>query len=170
MVDINIRQNETSYNKILYIPDLVWNNEIGSSDFAVGKDGGLQNLNALETAVIIQLFTDLRAEEFDNLSASDPMGWIGDSFDTENFFPLGSNLWLLRRSAFTDRNIDKMQRYVEAALEPLKEQTVISAYEVILTPFKNIGVVAIEISLYSKYSKEKYNIKFELVWSQLYGN
>lgn len=98
------------------------------------------------------------------------MGWIGDSFDTENFFPLGSNLWLLRRSAFTDRNIDKMQRYVEAALEPLKEQTVISAYEVILTPFKNIGVVAIEISLYSKYSKEKYNIKFELVWSQLYGN
>jgi phage gp46-like protein len=170
MVDINIRQNETSYGNVLYIPDLVWNNQNGSADFKIGKDGGLQNLKALETAVIIQLFTDLRAEESDNLSATDPMGWAGDCFDSETFFPLGSNLWLLKNSAFTDRNIDKMQRYVEAALQPLKEQTVISAYEVILTPLKNIGVVAIEINLYSKYSKEKYNIKFELVWSQLYGD
>ena len=72
-------------------------------DWQLLPDGTLDDTQALATAVIVALGTNALASDNDMLpdpDATDRMGWWGD-LDAEllwNGWPIGSKLWLLRRS------------------------------------------------------------------------
>ena len=71
---------------------LIWNNNTATGDFAM-SGGALATGCDLETAVLISLFTDRRADPGDEIPASmrtDPRGWWSDTFDGEQ---IGSKLW-----------------------------------------------------------------------------
>lgn len=80
-------------------------------DLAAGRD--------LETAVLISLFTDRRAEPDDVIpdGSGDPRGWWGDP-------DLGSRLWLLERAKQTEDTRQRAQDYAQEALEWLVEDGV----------------------------------------------
>lgn len=69
----------------------------------------------LETAIVVTLFTDQRADsQIDTLpdNKNDLRGWWGDQFDE---FPLGSKTWLLYRSkTILDVEQEVSRSYTEA--------------------------------------------------------
>jgi phage gp46-like protein len=75
-------------------------------DWSLLPDGTLDDRQALATAVIVALGTDALASEDDILpdpDSTDRAGWWGD-MDADviwNGWPIGSKLWLLRRSKIT---------------------------------------------------------------------
>lgn len=73
----------------------------------------------LETAVLISLFSDRRADVDDPLP--DPndtrRGWWADAITGS---PVGSKLWLFDRSKITPANLAKQEQYIVEALDWMK--------------------------------------------------
>lgn len=92
---------------------------------------GLAEDDGLETAVIISLFTDRRAEPDDELPAGDDRrGWWGDALAEVPGDRIGSRLWLLSREKQLSRVLPKAREYALEALQWLVEDGVALAVDV----------------------------------------
>ena len=101
----------------------------GAND--VTRDPGLQ------TAVMIAIFTDCRADLGDPLpfDADGRGGWFGEGVLEEKF---GSKLWLLRRSNLTNATLSRAKEYIEDALDRhIINERVAKSYEVEVTRENN---------------------------------
>lgn len=85
-------------------PDLVWDGIMADLAPAevdeVDNRGGLRAKAMLETAVLICLMTDARADVDELRDGDVNRGWAGDTFEVDveaGEAPIGSKLWLLRR-------------------------------------------------------------------------
>lgn len=167
MVNINIRQAENPDSLKVPLPDLIFD-DTGYADLIIdNKD--LSQENALFTCASIQLFTNLRDNNFNNFSDKDPQGWVGDAIIDNSFGDVGSHLWLLENSYITNKLQGLAQGYAENAIQPMKDLGVVADY-VITTEINNQNKrLNIGVELIAKSNSEKYNKKFELVWGQLYG-
>lgn len=75
--------------------------------------------NSIETAVVISLFTDRRAQPSDLIpdGTTDRRGWWADSFRRR---PIGSRLWLLNREKTVQAVVERTKAYADEALAWLK--------------------------------------------------
>lgn len=75
--------------------------------------------NSIETAVIISLFTDRRAQPSDPIpdGTTDRRGWWADSFRKR---PIGSRLWLLGREKTLESVLERAKTYADEALAWMK--------------------------------------------------
>lgn len=111
---------------------LIWNNDTMEADIGV-EDGDVTHEDGLETAVILSLFTDRRANDDDPLPDPDSTnrrGWWGDQ--AANIFKdqIGSRLWLLERSKTTEENLVAAKEYTLECLEWMIEDDVAKKIEV----------------------------------------
>lgn len=86
----------------------------------------------LETAVIISLFTDRRADSDDALPAqddSDRRGWWGDALPMIEGHRIGSRLWLLGREKVTTETLRRAEEYGAEALAWLLDAGIASRIE-----------------------------------------
>lgn len=83
----------------------------------------------LETAVVLSLFTDARAEDGDRLpdDETDPRGWWGDVAATVDGDRFGSRLWLLKREKQTQETLNRARTYAEEALAWLIDDGIATA-------------------------------------------
>jgi phage gp46-like protein len=100
-----------------------------SADWLLLGDGTLDQTQALATAVIVALGTDRLAAETDILPDPDSIdrrGWWGD-LDAGTIWggwPIGSRLWLLKRSKIVDGNAQegstlvKVKNFITEAIQP----------------------------------------------------
>lgn len=86
-------------------------------DWAVAG-AGLEEDDGLETAVLLSLFTDRRANADDPLSgaADDRRGWWADQYQDVAGDKIGSRLWLIAREKQTASVLVRAQEYAEEAL------------------------------------------------------
>lgn len=113
---------------------IFWDEGYLEGDFAFDEDiQDLESDGSLETAVIISLFTDRRANEDDPLPDSnnlDRRGWWGDlTSDFEND-QIGSRLWLLEREKTMPNVVIRAKQYAEEALQWLIDDGVAMKVEV----------------------------------------
>ncbi len=90
-----------------------------SGDLAF-EDNDLVKDQGLETAVIISLFTDRRANNDDilpEINSDDMRGWWGDQTNNIQDDQIGSRLWLLDRAKTTEENIIRCKQYVRESLQ-----------------------------------------------------
>lgn len=89
-----------------------WNTDLALSGRDLALDDGL------ESAVIVSLFTDRRADGSDELPAgeSDPRGWWGDSTLARGR-RIGSRLWLLAREKRSPSVLARAEQYALEALQ-----------------------------------------------------
>lgn len=152
-------------------PDIVWDGTSG--DFAVSTDqadggvGGLVARNPYQTAVILLLNSDGQADPSDLHFEfhGDRRGWIGDSFDLDTAAgeaPLGSLLWLLRRSTLNDQTFAAIKAEVLRALNPLIVQGAAVRIDVEgSTMDKVAGRVSLVIGIYGRDRRQVYAGKFD---------
>jgi phage gp46-like protein len=113
-------------------------------DWLLKPDGTLDDTQALATAVIVALGTDALAAPDDILpdpDSNDRAGWWGD-LDAGliwNGWPIGSKLWLLRRSkitpaeASTGSTLALVETYIRDAIQPFVDRKICSSFDVWVT-------------------------------------
>lgn len=156
-------------------PDLVWDGCM--ADFAlaepdeIGNRGGLRAKAHLETAVLICLMTDARADPSELRDGDVNRGWPGDTFDMQGTEkPLGSKLWLLKRS--TVDAIDTPRRAEEYALEALQtliDQKAVASVEATATADPAGNRLSLSVQLYERGGQLVVAQKFALLWDELNG-
>lgn len=158
-------------------PDILWDGTAGdvavSTDPADGGVGGLVARNPLRTAVLMLLFTDTRVDPKDLRyeMQDDRRGWVGDGFDVRADLgeaPLGSRLWLYRRSTLVTgvRQPTLLQIEGDAmlALQPLVRQGVAAKVTVTGSQDAPNGRVSLDIAIYGRGGRQLYSEKFDTLW------
>lgn len=181
MSDPLLRMTEGCDEQPFLLWDTVWSNETHSGDWALaGSDetlnrGGLRSRAALETAVVLALFTDRRVPDdhpLRDLAGPDPMGWWGDGVDVRDDLgevELGSLLWLLRRAPLTDGIVRWAQSMAEEALAPLVAQRACARIEVETARDELKGLLTLQARLYGRDGTRLYDRAFDVVWAQIEG-
>jgi phage gp46-like protein len=110
-------------------------------DWSLQADGTLDDRQALATAVIVALGTNALADVADILpdpDSTDRQGWWGD-LDAQliwNAWPIGSKLWLLKRSKITDATarqgstMARVQNCIRAAIQPFVDRKICSGFDI----------------------------------------
>ncbi|NTF87487.1 hypothetical protein G6L46_10160 [Agrobacterium rhizogenes] len=155
-------------------PDIGWDGFVG--DLIINPlthpdaPGDLRSEQGLATQVLICLMTDRRVDASELRDGDDNKGWIGDSFDLAAAEqPIGSRLWLLRRSALYDGIEVVVEAYVREALQPLIDVGAVVRVDVAVTVDRPGNRCTYEPSLYGRDGTKIYNNKFELLWRQIDG-
>lgn len=130
-----------------YLWDTVFAN-VGESEMSVIGDwpvadpaveldnqGGLQNLDELQTAIIDALFTDGKLPEHMvdgfNFTESDVFEWHGNTFGIEEGEEvLGSLLWTIERMVLNENTARLAEHFAYAALQTLVKQHKVTLFDV----------------------------------------
>ena len=83
-------------------------------DIQFGPDGDILTADALDTAILVSLLSDRRAEPQQVPRATQRRGWVGDLETPDD--PIGSWLWLLEQARVTSETAAKAADYAERAL------------------------------------------------------
>lgn len=159
-------------------PDIVWNGFVG--DFAIstkpadGGVGGLVARNPIETAVLLLLFTDAQADPTDLTfeQHGDRRGWVGDGFDVDTAngeAPLGSRLWLFRRSVLNAGTLQAIEDEARRALQPLIDQQVVVRIDVSGSTDPASNRLILAVNLYGRDGTKVYAARFDPLWKRADG-
>lgn len=104
--------------------------ELLSVDLSVAN-AALVAGDTLESAIIMSLFTDRRANVDDDIpDGGGRRGWFGDTFPPVENDRIGSRLWLLSREKSTTQTLNRARDYCYEALQWLIDDGVCDALTV----------------------------------------
>lgn len=177
-LSFSIRANEGCKPQPIYVWDSVWSPDIGYADWAyappaeVYNAGGLQAEAALDTAVVLCLFTDRFCPPDHPLAwlieNDDSRGWWGDGVDVRADLgeaPLGSLLWLLARATATQENAQWAQTFALDGLSPLIGQGAVVRVDAqaYLHPPSRIDLA---VQIYGRDGAQIYARQFDDLWRE----
>lgn len=145
---------------------LVWSTATGSADVLM-IDDDLASDRGLETAVLLSLFLDRRAETDDIPPSGDPndrRGWWADQFAAVERDRMGSRLWLLDRSVRTNETARRAEEYVREALAWMLEDRVASAVDVVIETTANALLIGVELQ---RPGRDPLSFRFAHAWDHL---
>ncbi|SHO65809.1 Mu-like prophage protein gp46 [Pseudoxanthobacter soli DSM 19599] len=134
--------------------------------------GGLRADAAIETAVILALFTDRRVPEGHPLATGidDRRGWWGDGVDVRADLgegEIGSLLWLLERQTVSDEMAAWARTLAAEALAPLISQGVAVRVDTSAEARPAERTILLAVTLYGRDGSKVYDRRFELLWQQV---
>lgn len=143
---------------------LIWDADRGGADLALDENDLLAD-DGLETAVLISLFTDRRAEDGDVLpeQESDRRGWWGDTQPIAEDDRIGSRLWLLGRAKETPDLLSRVNEYVSEALAWLVTDKVVERVDVESDIVGN-GIVEFTISI-QRPKADPVQFRYNYTWA-----
>lgn len=111
----------------------------------------LQNDEGLDTAVVLSLFTDRRANDDDILPnfSDDKRGAWFDSYADVEGDQFGSRLWLLERAKLTAETVNRVREYCAEALNWMVRDGVAKAVNVVAEITRNhpLGIIKTQIDI-----------------------
>lgn len=120
----------------------------------------------LETAVLMSIYTDRRADDDDILDdPDDKRGWWGDQFEADE---IGSKRWQLYRQKITNETMSLLRQYDRDALQWMIDDGVVKDIVVTVERYST-NVVAEEIKLYYSNGKSV-AFKFKTLWENQYAS
>lgn len=123
----------------------------------------------LQSALLISLFTDRRANDDDPLSLDESRrGWWADTYLESRNDKIGSRLWLLRRAKISTDTLTRAREYCLEATRWLVEDSVASRVDV-TTSFMTgrSDTMLIDVVVVRPTGSETFN--FQYVWKDLNG-
>jgi phage gp46-like protein len=147
---------------------LRWDPNEGSADLVVDANDLLRE-EGLETAVLISLFTDRRADAADQLPSGDTdrRGWWADAVPVVEGDQIGSRLWLLARERDSGRVRARAEEYAREALQWLVDDLVAERVEV-TADVPRVGWLALEVVIY-RPQQDPARYRFNSVWAAQEG-
>lgn len=143
---------------------LTWDtvNQSGA-DFSLTAND-LATDDGLETAVLLSLFTDRRADPGDVLpdSEKDRRGWWGDVFPNVPGDRIGSRLWLLDRAKTTPDTPILVVAHVKEALQWLIEDKVCDRIDV-ESEIVRSGFVGYKVTIY-RPTRDPATFRYNFTW------
>ncbi len=147
-----------------------------STSALLPSQDGLDETEALVTAVTIAFCTDRLAETSDKLpipGSTDRKGWWGDDGAAEiwNGWPVGSRLWLMRRDKITDANYSggstmaRATTFADECLQPFVDARIISDFDVAVVQV-DAQRVDMTVTLY-RGPLPAISLQFQSLWNDL---
>ncbi|MFA5398507.1 MAG: phage GP46 family protein [Methanogenium sp.] len=150
---------------------LTYDDSLMECDLSI-TDGDLTLEDGLETAILLSLFIDRRAEDDDELdNPNDKRGWWGDQVTSFPGDRIGSRLWLLERAKTDTETLRATEEYALEALEWMKEDGVVEDIEVeaYRVKIKNTEVLGLKVML-KKFEGNNETFIYDDLWNaQLNG-
>ena len=176
MTEIALRYEEAAEPQPFLLWDSVWDQENFWADWvipttpAAGNAGGMQALHGINTAIVLCLFTNKRRETYQGAGLGpDPQGWWGDAVDvdaTQFERPMGSLLYLLRRSVLTPEVAAQAVTYAQDALQVLIDQGLFASFDISSVPDYRNGRLDLIVNGYSASGQLIYGQQFSDLWRQ----
>lgn len=139
----------------------------------------LKGEDGLQSAIIISLFTNRRANDDDVIpdGTNNKRGWWADAFPDIDNDKIGSRLWLLHREKETQSVVNRAKDYVEEALQWLVDDGIARRVDVITgwvdkvsgtitdtkTTHSRPGVLGIGVAVY-RNDGEVEKFRFDEFW------
>ena len=145
---------------------LTWSNTTGDADLSL-IDSDLASDRGLQTAVILSLFTDRRAEVDDKPPSGDDRdrrGWWADQFLEVEDDRYGSRLWLLDRAKRTRETELRAKEYVTEALAWMLEDRVVSSIDVTIETTARALLIGVELQ---RPGRDPVSFRFAHTWEHL---
>ena len=145
-------------------------------DWSLLPNGTLDDTQALATAVCIALGTNALASDQDVLpdpDSNDRCGWWGD-LDAEliwNGWPIGSKLWLLRRSkitpasAFDGSTLTMVENYIRDAMQPFVDRKICSSFDIWVTRVDTQRIDAL-LRIY-RGQQQPLELRYAVLWDAM---
>lgn len=130
--------------------------ELNGTDLKTGND--------LESAIIISLFTDRRANNDDVIIDDDRRGFWGDTYAEIPDDKIGSRLWLLQREKITQEAINKARIYITESLQWLLDDRIAEKINIQVEAI-NQSILGIKIEIIKPTGIT--NFSYEYAWRQL---
>lgn len=180
--DVVIRQQEGCADNPNLLWDSVWDSDRGFADWALAdpdelsNKGGLRAKAAIDTAVVLQLFTDKRIDPDHPLwylADGDRRGYWGDGIDVRDDLgegPIGSYLWLLERAPMTIRGQsagDWAVQFANEALQTLLDQGVCARIDISSIVDEAGGKLFLIVQLFASDGSKTYDRRFDVLWNQV---
>jgi phage gp46-like protein len=125
---------------------------------------GLAQDDGLETAVILSLFSDRRANADDVLpSGDDRRGWWADTYADVEGDRWGSRLWLLDRSKQMPDILRKAEEYAREALQWLIEDRIVLTVQCAAEVVRD-GVMGLTVTITRGNKPAQAQYRFEIFW------
>lgn len=158
-------------------PDLVWDGIMGDLAPAepgeVDNRGGLRARAMLETAVLICLMTDGRADPDELRDGDRNRGWAGDTFDLDapaGETPIGSKLWLLMRRTLNAASVPRLaEAYAIEACQTLVAQGAAARVEAVAKADPAANRLDLTVTLTDRDGAVIVAPNFSILWSELNG-
>ena len=127
---------------------------------------GLVADSGLQTAVILSLFTDRRANADDVLPGdpADRRGWWADAYPMLPGDKIGSRLWLLNREKQLQSVLSRAQEYAQEALQWMLDDGVASSV-VCSAQIVRMGLLGLTIAITPPAANTPQHYRFDLLWS-----
>lgn len=135
-----------------------------AADLAV-EANDLARDDGLETAVLLSLFLDRRADDGDALPGgeSDRRGWWGDALGGAGDDRIGSRLWLLSREKQQASVLPQVEEYAREALQWLVDDLVAEGVDVAAS-IPRAGWLELAVTIH-RPAIEPVTYRFNAVWS-----
>lgn len=85
-------------------------------DYEINESGDFTQDNSYDTDIVISLLCDRRANRDEVPDPALRRGWHGDVDSTLTNYKIGSKLWLLLQSRFTQETANNAKKYVQESL------------------------------------------------------
>ncbi len=140
------------------------------------SQNGLDETQALVTAVTIAFCTDRLAETSDSLpipGSTDRKGWWGDdgAADIWNGWPVGSRLWLMVRDKITDSKYSggattaRAVTFAKECLQPFVDVKIISGFDIAVAQVSAMRIDMM-VTLY-RGPLPAISLQFQSLWNEL---
>lgn len=177
-MDVLIRADEACAGDPFLLWDSIFDPRNGIADWALAGNaalnaGGLSATAALDTAVVLCLFTDARLPDSHPLAYlaadGDLRGWWGDGIDVRTDLaeaPLGSFLWVLGRAPLNTTMARWARQLALQALAPLQQQGIVVRIDAVAA-IVGTEMLTLSVALYGRTDAKVYDRKFDLIWNQV---
>lgn len=108
---------------------LTYNEDNKEYDISFNEQGDFANDNSIQTALLISLFDDKRADSTEIANPILRNGWLGNEINLDGF-EQGSKLWLLAQERNTVQTKNQAVEYCKASLQWLLDDGIITALKV----------------------------------------
>jgi phage gp46-like protein len=145
-------------------------------DWSLLPNGTLDDTQALATAIVVALGTNALAAEDDIMpdpDSTDRCGWWGDMDASEiwNGWPIGSKLWLLRRSKIIPASAGQastlamVNSYIRTAIQPFVDRKICTGFNVWSTRVDSQRIDAL-IRIYRGPLRE-IELRYAVLWDAM---
>ncbi len=100
----------------------------GIYDIKFDFDGDIETADFFDTAIIVSIMSDRRANEAEVRDASKRRGWIGDEVREDGHL-IGSTLWLFQQSRLTRSTMNAVEDSIRESLQWMVEDGIAEAIE-----------------------------------------
>lgn len=130
-------------------------------DFEWDENGDIAHDNSLDTAIILSLFDEVRADESEVAPAEFRRGWLGNEINQDDF-EQGSKLWEFEQARITGSMLSDLGDVVRISLEHFVTDGLASSIDV-KSPYLNNGRIMTEITFFNKNSEPE--TRFFELWN-----